>query len=304
MPIIFLNFRKPGNRGSDKITRPTNSSEVNPVVATTSFTPQQSTRSFVAPTTGVVKKSISIKTVIEDPKTPTHIPVAKSVSPEPLIETLLPTVEPQDVATDNVITSTPIIELSQVDEQPLVVEEEPVVEKIQVAEEINTVNNIPIAEEKQIADETQLLEESKVVEEKNDIEETQDPIQEDTVETEHELNADFLTPWLAVVELLFNKTPAVYATLKTRIPEINLHRVVISIANSYQKDLIKARQSEILHYLKENYSISLEEIEIVEDQLPDKKLVVMDNTEKIRELNRQNNSLPDFLKILNLNLKE
>lgn len=110
--------------------------------------------------------------------------------------------------------------------------------------------------------------------------------------------------WVKVADLFFNKMPTVYYSIREHIPEIKDHIVLVSIKNSLQKDLIESKKKEVIAYLRTHFNEEIQDLEVLVDELLVSKIKLLDAREKVMELAQENEELTEFLKILNLSVKE
>mgnify|MGYP006990035238 CR=1 FL=1 len=114
----------------------------------------------------------------------------------------------------------------------------------------------------------------------------------------------FEVHWSKVVDTCFQKLPTVYYSLKEYLPEITNQTLVIKVRNMLQKEQIEEKTREIMAYLRNHYDNSINGMEVLIDEELETKVKILDNRDKLNILNEQNNSLPEFMKILNLVIKE
>ena len=214
--------------------------------------PQQSTRSFVAPVTGSVKQSVSVKEYMTD----IQAPIVKEPENIPQ-ENILDNKELNDTAT----TTTEIIEVPEAAEVTKAVE----------------VSETPLPEPRNSESEIPNPEPSKDL---------------------------FLTHWKEAIDLHFQKQPTVYFTLKEYQPEITNNIIYLTVKNELQKEEIEEKKRALIIYLRNNYKNEIEDIEILVNEEMESKIKLLDERDKLKLLHEQNSSLSDFMKILNMNIKE
>ena len=250
-----------GNRGRDNTTATTEQD-------VPSTQPKQSTRSFVPPVAGSVKKSPSVKEYIHDPVVTETVDTAAAQANETEVA------QPEEPAV--------VVETAKPEETTPVVATE-------------TVTSIPA--------ETEVLETVEVIEEENIEPETVEVVPIEPTEEKEQLT--FIQHWEKIVDLYFEKVPTVYYALKKEyIPEIVDNVVQIKVKNQLQKEDIDVRIREILSYLRNNFDNSIDNVEVHVDGTIASKAKIMDARDKMNLLNEQNKSLPEFLQILKLTIKE
>ncbi len=231
------------------------------------------------PTTGSVKKSVSIKEHVAEIFTPsvqnitppkTEIPNHETIEDKAIAD--VPSEEKNVILQNEKIETTATI----ISEEPV---QEPVNQEYPIHENDSEISgNIPSPNLK------------------ND---TADEVTNDQTDEEH-----FLHHWQKVVEFNFEKQPIVYFSLKKTVPQMVDNVIYIKVKNELQKDEIEEKKRAMIAYFRNHYKNEIENIEILVDEEMESKIVVLDEREKLKLLHEQNNSLSDFMKILNMNLKE
>ena len=131
-----------------------------------------------------------------------------------------------------------------------------------------------------------------------------DNINQGETQPEQESSADFMSHWNNMLDLVFEKVPTVYFSLRNNLPDILGNDILITVKNELQKNEIEMRQRDILSYLRINYNNEIEKIKIVIDADLESKVVILDNREKIRILKEQNTDIVNFIEILKLKINE
>lgn len=168
----------------------------------------------------------------------------------------------------------------------------------------------PAEENKPLLPVTETLSEQPPIEERtaevNNPEESERRGGEIMAEEKDEENSGigFEEHWKKMADICFGKLPTVYYTVKEYLPEIVEGMIYIKVKNELQKELIEGKIREMLAYLRNHFSNEIQNIEVLVDEQLESKVRIMDAGEKLRLLNEQNNSLPEFLKILNLVVKD
>ncbi|MDL2312507.1 hypothetical protein LJC68_06485 [Bacteroidales bacterium OttesenSCG-928-B11] len=155
--------------------------------------------------------------------------------------------------------------------------------------------NLPEPEKAETQNPPPSIENAEPIEEKNNA----------TSEPQNEIPPlDFSAHWLKIADLCFDKMPTVYYSIKEQIPDIENNIVTIRITNPIQKDLIESKKREMLSYLRTHFDNTISEIEVVVDEHIETKARIFTAQDKVSELAQQNEELVDFLKILNLSVKD
>lgn len=157
-------------------------------------------------------------------------------------------------------------------------------------------------ERKEEKEEKEVKVSEEVVEEKEKSGEEEGEKEEEKIIEGEQLT--FEEHWIKVADLFFDKMPTVYYSIKENIPEIKNNIVYIGIKNPLQEDLIASKKREVLSYLRTYFDNAIEEVEIVVDEQMETKVKLLTSRDKVEELVKQNEELTDFLKILNLSVKE
>ena len=227
--------------------------------------PQQSMRTFVPPSTTPVKKPLSVKEFMEDIHTPTVKEVLPEIAPQ---KNISPTTQGNREIGNREIGN-----------------------KETGNKEIENIGN----GEQGTRNEEQKIE--------NTEPRTTNP-ESRTPNLEINNQELFLKCWKEVIDLNFQKQPTVYFTLKEYQPEIVNNIIYLTVKNELQKEEIEEKKRILIAYLRNNYKNEIEDIEILVNEEMESKVKLLDERDKLKLLHEQNNSLSDFMKILNLNLKE
>ena len=112
-------------------------------------------------------------------------------------------------------------------------------------------------------------------------------------------NEDFLTVWNNMVEVVFNKVPTLYSSLKHSALTHKDHTIYLTFKNDQQENDFNIKKIEALRVLREADNTINDIVTKVDHQLATKKYII-DDTDKMQELRRQNVDIDDFLTTLNL----
>ncbi|MDR2979182.1 MAG: hypothetical protein LBV02_01870 [Bacteroidales bacterium] len=136
------------------------------------------------------------------------------------------------------------------------------------------------------------------------IPEKKEESEEQVVPDIKEEKLDFVAHWEKMADLFFDKMPTVYYSIKEHIPEIKDNIVLIGIKNPLQKDLIESKKRDVLAYLRQHVDNTINDVEVVVDENIETKIKLLNAQDRVHELVQQNEDLPEFLKILNLSVRE
>ena len=234
-------------------------------------TPTPSTQSFFTPTS-TVKSGPSIKDLINDP-----VP-APQATPDPVtLQAPAPTppapAQPVETPTETVTTA------------PAAPEPEPPVPAEPVGNEPSTkVTETPTNLPPQAVD----AEEQTV--KRPPAEPDEDP------ET-------FQLFWETMVEAIFADVPTLHEPLKHYHPVRKENILVIPVKNDLQENAFAPRKHQVLCYLRQNWDETLDDIEVKLDNAMETKKYILDDNDKLNALREQNPDIADFIKSLNLRIK-
>ncbi len=273
-----------GNHGSDSETKKNDDKAPG-------WMPKQSKQKFVAPVINPVKKSPSLKEIIKD----TSIQDQKNEEIQPKENnTLKPDTNLPEIENEvkNEITDTSFANDSQDDNSSSESQKE--IENQSNRVNIGNSQIIPKAPE-------EISSESKV---ELVQEEIPDNINQGETQPDQESSLDFMSHWNNMLDVVFDKVPTVYFSLKNNLPDILDNDILITVKNELQKGEIEMRQRDILSYLRNNFNNEIEKIKIIIDADLESKVVILDNREKIRILKEQNTDIVNFIEILKLKTNE
>ena len=235
--------------------------------------PTPSTQSFITPT-ATVKSGPSIKNLIHDP-----VPVPQ-VTADP--------VTPQDATSTPPATSQPVETPTEVvSAAPAVIEPEP---EPMVATE--PVGDEPVTE---------------VAEAPANLPQEADEAVEQTVkrppadpDKDPEMFQQF---WETMVETIFADVPTLHEPLKHSHPVRKENILIIPVKNDIQENAFAPRKHQVLAYLRQNWDETLDDIEVKLDISMETKKYILDDNDKLNALREQNPDIADFIKSLNLRVK-
>lgn len=275
MPIFCT--RKIWQSGNHGRIGETNTGNGTSQLINASTCPQPSEKSFIAPSSVPVKKTPSIKDIIEPP-TPIQKTTLSETEEVKMVET--PVIQNHVIEKENKEISPPI----SLAETKIIVEEEP--------EEENFKEDCAVDEM-----EDEVLEEQ----------ETMLTAQDEKINPQHkndDLQDLFSEQWKKMFDLIFGKIPLIYFPLKDDVPVLKNNIIVVQVKNAIQKEHFESRLRLALEYLRNNFSETLENIEIVVNEKLEGKKIIYNSYDKLNNLKEQNAELSEFLDILKLKVKD
>lgn len=109
--------------------------------------------------------------------------------------------------------------------------------------------------------------------------------------------------WEAMVEAIFSDIPTLHEPLKHYYPVRKENTLIVSVKNDIQENDFALRKNQVMIYLRENWDESLDEIEVKLDLAKEVKKYILDDNDKLNALREQNPDLADFVRGLNLRIK-
>jgi hypothetical protein len=110
----------------------------------------------------------------------------------------------------------------------------------------------------------------------------------------------FKEQWDAMVDSVFNKVPTLQAPLKNYPLELKNNIVYLKLRNSMQVDDFSIKKVAVLQYLRNHFNPNLNDIEVELDDKTEVKKYILDEKDKIKELQHQNPDFAEFMQTLNL----
>lgn len=230
-------------------------------------TPVKSSMSFVAPD-AVVKASPSIKNLMNDPvpkaappvTVPSPSPTPAPVPEQPAAPVAVPVPEP--IVSESLVTSQPS------EPQPIKPEENP-----SPVTETTPTDPLP----------------------------TSTPTETLAVEANPEISPEkFKEKWDEMVDNIFNKVPTLQAPLKNYPLELKNNIVYLKLRNSMQVDDFSIKKVAVLQYLRNHFDPNINDVEVELDDKTEVKKYILDEKDKIKELQHQNPDFAEFMQTLNL----
>ena len=122
---------------------------------------------------------------------------------------------------------------------------------------------------------------------------------------EQVVDEKFKHAWTTMFELLFREIATIYYPLKEVVPPIENNIIHVKVKNEMMKDTFESRVRLALEYLRSNYDPRIDNIEVeLDTSASQTSKLIYDTQDKMNDLRRENQDLPDFLKILNLSAKD
>ena len=113
----------------------------------------------------------------------------------------------------------------------------------------------------------------------------------------------FQTFWETMVETIFADMPTLHEPLKHYHPERKENILIVPVKNEIQENDFALRKLQVLRYLRENWDETLEDIEVKLDISMETKKFILDDNDKLNALREQNPDIADFIRSLNLRIK-
>ncbi len=246
--------------------------------------------SFVAPDS-IVKPSPSIGKLVNDPApknvapATTTIPTAATV-PTPAAEPAIVAPEPAPAITEPTIVETRCSTSLQQNPEPAVTEPTPSVTEPAII----------------VPEPTPAVTEPTIVETHNDAslqQQQQQPLSS-PVENPEKYFEKFKEKWDEMVDAIFNKVPTLQAPLKNYPLEVKNDIVYLKLRNSMQVDDFSIKKVAVLQYLRNHFDPNINDVEVELDDKTEAKKYILDEKDKIKELQHQNPDFAEFMQTLNL----
>lgn len=227
----------------------------------------KSSMGFVSPD-AIVSQSPSIRNLVHDP-------APKNVAPEP---TTIPTPTATEPA---IVTPEPTPEVTE----PAIVTPEPT----------PAVNEPAIVETRQGTSLQQQQNDPPI----QDVETSQPPASS-PVDNPEKYFEKFKEQWDAMVDNVFSKVPTLLAPLKNYPLEVKNNVVYLKLRNSMQVDDFSIKKVSVLQYLRNHFDPNINDVEVSIDDKTELKKYILDEKDKIQELQHQNPDFAEFMQTLNL----
>ena len=110
----------------------------------------------------------------------------------------------------------------------------------------------------------------------------------------------FKEQWDAMVDNVFSKVPTLLAPLKNYPLEVKNNVVYLKLRNSMQVDDFSIKKVSVLQYLRNHFDPGINDVEASIDDKTELKKYILDEKDKIKELQHQNPDFAEFMQTLNL----
>ena len=246
---------------------------------------------FVSPDT-IVSPSPSIRNLVHDP-------APKNVAPEPTTTPTPPATEPAivtpgptpTVTEPAIVTPEPTPEVTE----PTIVETRCSTSLQQNTEPTPTVTEPAIVETRQGTSLQQQQNDTPI----QDVETPQPPTSS-PVDDPEKYFEKFKEQWDAMVDNVFSKVPTLLAPLKNYPLELKNNVVYLKLRNTMQVDDFSIKKISVLQYLRNHFDPGINDVEVSIDDKTELKKYILDEKDKIKELQHQNPDFAEFMQTLNL----
>lgn len=110
----------------------------------------------------------------------------------------------------------------------------------------------------------------------------------------------FKKQWDAMVDNVFSKVPTLLSPLKNYPLELKNNVVYLKLRNSMQVDDFSIKKVSVLQYLRNHFDPTINDVEVSIDDKTELKKYILDEKDKIEELQHQNPDFVEFMQNLNL----
>lgn len=110
----------------------------------------------------------------------------------------------------------------------------------------------------------------------------------------------FKKQWDAMVDNVFSKVPTLLSPLKNYPLELKNNVVYLKLRNSMQVDDFSIKKVSVLQYLRNHFDPNINDVEVSIDDKTELKKYILDEKDKIEELQHQNPDFVEFMQNLNL----
>ena len=250
---------------------------------------------FVSPD-AIVSPSPSIRNLVHDP-------APKNVAPEPTTiptptatEPAIVTPGPTPTVTEPAIVETRCSTSLQQNPEPTVTEPNPTApEPAIVAAEPTQAETEPTTVETRHGTSLQQQNDTPT----QDAESPQPPTSSPVNDPEKYFEK-FKEQWDAMVDNVFSKVPTLLAPLKNYPLEVKNNVVYLKLRNTMQVDDFSIKKVSVLQYLRNHFDPSINDVEVSIDDKTELKKYILDEKDKIEELQHQNPDFAEFMQTLNL----
>ena len=103
-----------------------------------------------------------------------------------------------------------------------------------------------------------------------------------------------------MVDNVFSKVPTLLAPLKNYPLELKNNVVYLKLRNTMQVDDFSIKKISVLQYLRNHFDPGINDVEVSIDDKTELKKYILDEKDKIKELQHQNPDFAEFMQTLNL----
>ena len=251
----------------------------------------KSSMGFVSPD-AIVSPSPSIRNLVHDPA-PKNVAPAPTTIPTPTAtEPAIVTPEPTPAETEPaIVTPEPTPEVTE----PTIVETRQGTSLQQNTEPTPTVTEPAIVETRQGTSLQQQQNDTPI----QDVETPQQPASS-PVENPENYFEKFKEQWDAMVDNVFSKVPTLLTPLKNYPLEVKNNVVYLKLRNSMQVDDFSIKKVAVLQYLRNHFDPNINDVEVSIDDKTELKKYILDEKDKIQELQHQNPDFAEFMQTLHL----
>ena len=250
---------------------------------------------FVSPD-AIVNPSPSIRNLVHDPA-PKNVAPEPTTTPTPAAtEPAIVTPGPTPTVTEPAIVETRCSTSLQQNTEPTVTEPTPATPKpaIVAPEPTPEVTEPTIVETRQ----------DTFLPQKNDspAPDTEPPQQPSSspVDNPEKYFEKFKEQWDTMVDSVFSKVPTLLTPLKNYPLEVKNNVVYLKLRNSMQVDDFSIKKVSVLQYLRNHFDPNINDVEVSIDDKTELKKYILDEKDKIQELQHQNPDFAEFMQTLHL----
>lgn len=110
--------------------------------------------------------------------------------------------------------------------------------------------------------------------------------------------------WNKMLNIIFEKFPTIHHPLKDILPDLKENKMLVKVKNNIQLEHFTAKKREVLAYLREHVTPSIEDVSVILDTNLVSKKILYDHKEKLDYLREENAEISNFIEILKLTIKE
>jgi hypothetical protein len=250
---------------------------------------------FVSPD-AIVSPSPSIRNLVHDPAPKNVAPAPTTIPTPPATEPAIVATEPTPAETEPTIVETRHGTSLPQNTEPTVTEPNPTAPEpaIVAAEPTPTVTEPAIVETRCS---TSLQQQNDTP--TQDAETPQQPASSPVNDPDNYFEK-FKEQWDAMVDNVFSKVPTLLTPLKNYPLEVKNNVVYLKLRNSMQVDDFSIKKVAVLQYLRNHFDPNINDVEVSIDDKTELKKYILDEKDKIQELQHQNPDFAEFMQTLHL----